>query len=58
VPEIFDFGKHTVHVWGSFGLTLFVMVANIVAAKRALSERSQTARRRLASSAANPGTQR
>ncbi len=58
MPEFMDFGKHTVHVWSSFGLTLVVMVANIIAARRALAERSRLARRRLAASAANPGTER
>jgi heme exporter protein CcmD len=51
-----DFGKHTVHVWSAFGLTLVVMVLNIIAARRSLAARSQTARRRLAGSAATtPG---
>ena len=51
MPEFLDFGKHTVHVWSAFGLTLIVMVVNIVAARRSLAERSKTARRRLAGSA-------
>ena len=56
MPDFLDFGKHTVHVWSAFGLTLVVMVLNIVAARRSLAARSQTARRRLAGSAATtPG---
>ena len=53
MPEFLDFGKHTVHVWSSFGLTLVVMVANIIAARRHLAARSRAARRRLAGSAVN-----
>ncbi len=56
MPEFMDFGKHTVHVWSAFGLTLVVMVLNIIAARRSLAERSKTARRRLTSSAVTPGT--
>ena len=55
MPEFLDFGKHTAHVWGAFGLTLVVLVANIIAARRALADRSQTARRRLAGGVVNAG---
>ena len=54
VPEFMDFGKHTVHVWSAFGLTFIVMVINIIAARRSLADRSQTARRRLASGSTSP----
>jgi heme exporter protein CcmD len=56
MPEFLDFGKHTVHVWSAFGLTLVVMVLNIIAARRSLAARSQTARRRLAGSAVTTST--
>ena len=56
MPEFMDFGKHTVHVWSAFGLTLVVMVLNIIAARRSLAERSKTARRRLAGSAVTTGS--
>jgi heme exporter protein CcmD len=55
MPEFLDFGKHTAHVWGAFGLTIVVLVANIIAARRSLAERSRSARRRLAGSVANAG---
>ncbi len=57
MPEFLDFGKHTVHVWSAFGLTLVVMVANIIAARRSLAERSRMARRRLAGSTSQTGGQ-
>ncbi len=47
--EFLDFGKHTAYVVGSFGLTLIVLVANVVAARARLSNRLKAARRRLAS---------
>ena len=56
MPEFLDFGKHTVHVWSAFGLTRVVMVLSIVAARRSLAARSQTARRRLAGSAVTTST--
>jgi heme exporter protein CcmD len=52
-----DFGKHTAHVWSAFGLTVVVMVANIIAARRSLAERSRMARRRLAGSTSQTGGQ-
>ena len=55
MPEFLDFGKHTAHVWGAFGLTVVVLVANIIAARRSLAERSRSARQRLAGSVANAG---
>ena len=55
MPEFLDFGKHTAHVWSAFGLTVVVLIANIIAARRSLAERSEVARRRLAGSAANVG---
>ena len=57
MPEFLDFGKHTFHVWSAFGLTLVVMVANIIAARRSLAERSRMARRRLAGSTSQTGGQ-
>jgi heme exporter protein CcmD len=56
MPEFLDFGKHTVHVWSAFGLTLVVMVLNIVAARRSLAERSKSARRRLTGDAVATST--
>jgi heme exporter protein CcmD len=55
MPEFLQFGKHTAHVWSAFGLTLVVLVANVIAARRSLAERSRSARRRLADSVANAG---
>lgn len=47
--ELFDYGKHTAYVWSVVGLSLVVLVFNIVSARRRLADRIARARRRLAS---------
>ena len=46
--EVLDYGKYAVYVWSSFALTMFVLIANVVAARRRLSKRLEIERRRFA----------
>jgi heme exporter protein CcmD len=46
--EYLTFGKYTWYVWSSVGLSFFVLIANVVLARRLLQARIKTVRRRLA----------
>jgi heme exporter protein CcmD len=46
--EFLEFGNYTAYVWGSFGLTIAVLIGNVIAARRRLDARIQRARRRFA----------
>ncbi|MEJ2515038.1 MAG: heme exporter protein CcmD [Gammaproteobacteria bacterium] len=46
--EALDYGKYAVYVWSSFALTAFVLIANVVAARRRLRQRLERERRRIA----------
>jgi heme exporter protein D len=48
VSEFFDMGGYAAYVWPSYGLTLVVVVLNIVWARRLLAKSREEARRRLA----------
>jgi heme exporter protein CcmD len=48
MPELFDYGKHSVYVWSTVGLSLFILAWNILAARFELRKATTTARRRLA----------
>ena len=47
--EIFDFGKHTGYVLSAFSLTLVVLIANVLAARKKLSNRLTATRRKISS---------
>lgn len=46
--EVLDYGKYAVYVWSSFALTIVVLIANVVAARRRLEKRLEIERRRFA----------
>jgi heme exporter protein CcmD len=46
--EFLDFGKYSVYVWSSFGLTLVVLVGNVITARRRLAGRIARLRRQFA----------
>lgn len=48
MSEFFDMGGYAAYVWPSYGLTLAVVVLNIVWARRLLARSREEARRRLA----------
>jgi heme exporter protein D len=48
VSEFFNMGGYAAYVWPSYGLTLVIIVYNIVAARRLLARSREEARRRLA----------
>ena len=48
LKEFFDMGGYAGYVWPSYGLTLIVVVLNIVWARRLLAKSREDARRRLA----------
>ena len=48
MPELFDFGKHSVYVWSTVGLSVFILGWNVLAAKFQLRRATTAARRRLA----------
>jgi heme exporter protein D len=48
VSEFLDMGGYAAYVWPSYGLTLIVVVLNIVWARRLLARSREEARRRLA----------
>jgi heme exporter protein D len=48
MSEFFDMGGYAAYVWPSYGLTLVVVVLNIVWARRLLTRSREEARRRLA----------
>ena len=48
MPDLFDYGKHSVYVWSTVGLSLFILAWNILAAKFQLRMATTQARRRLA----------
>jgi heme exporter protein D len=48
VSEFFNMGGYAAYVWPSYGLTLGVIVLNIVWARRLLARSRDEARRRLA----------
>jgi len=48
VSEFLNMGGYAAYVWPSYGLTLVIIVYNIVAARRLLARSREEARRRLA----------
>ena len=46
--ELIDFGKHTSYVWSVVGLSLAVLLFNVISARRRLADRITRARRRIA----------
>ncbi len=48
MAQFLAMGKYAVYVWPSYGLTLLVVVLNIVWARRLLAQSKIEARRRLA----------
>ncbi|MDB6090139.1 MAG: hypothetical protein JWN85_2923 [Gammaproteobacteria bacterium] len=48
MSEFLDMGGYAAYVWPSYGLTLVVVVLNIVWARRLLARSREEARRRLA----------
>jgi heme exporter protein D len=48
VTEFFNMGGYAAYVWPSYGLTLAVIILNIVWARRLLARSREEARRRLA----------
>jgi heme exporter protein D len=48
MSEFFAMGGYAAYVWPSYGLTLVVIVLNIVWARRLLAKSREEARRRLA----------
>jgi heme exporter protein D len=48
MSEFFDMGGYAAYVWPSYGLTLVVVVLNIVWARRLLARSREEARRRIA----------
>jgi heme exporter protein D len=48
VNEFLNMGGYAAYVWPSYGLTLVIIVLNIVWARRLLSRSREEARRRLA----------
>jgi len=48
MPEMLDFGKHNVYVWGTVGLSLAILAWNVLLARIQLRNAMSTARRRLA----------
>jgi len=48
VREFLEMGGYAAYVWPSYGLTLVVIVLNIVWARRLLTKSREEARRRLA----------
>jgi heme exporter protein D len=48
VSEFLNMGGYAAYVWPSYGLTLVVIVLNIIWARRLLSRSREEARRRLA----------
>jgi heme exporter protein D len=48
VSEFLNMGGYAAYVWPSYGLTLAVIVLNIVWARRLLAKSREDARRRLA----------
>ena len=47
MSEFFAMGGYAVFLWPAYGITLIAILYNIVAARRALSEAREQARRRL-----------
>ena len=50
MPELLDFGKHTAYVWSTVGLSLVVLIWNVLSARLQMKKATITARRRLATS--------
>ena len=48
MTEFFNMGGYAAYVWPSYGLTLAVIILNIVWARRLLTRSREEARRRLA----------
>jgi heme exporter protein D len=48
VSEFLNMGGYAAYVWPSYGLTLIVIILNIVWARRLLARSREEARRRLA----------
>jgi heme exporter protein D len=48
VSEFLNMGGYAAYVWPSYGLTLVVIILNIVWARRLLAKSREEARRRLA----------
>ncbi|PLX55478.1 MAG: heme exporter protein CcmD [Chromatiales bacterium] len=46
MKEFLEMGGYAGYVWSSFGLTLIVLIANVVAARRRLANEITRARRR------------
>jgi heme exporter protein D len=53
--KFFQMGGYAVYLWPCYALTLLVLVANIVAARRSLERAQRDARRRLARAAQRAG---
>jgi heme exporter protein D len=53
--RFFQMGGYAVYVWPCYALTLFVLAANILAARRSLKRAQRDARRRLARAAQMAG---
>jgi heme exporter protein D len=54
MSEFLNMGGYAAYVWPSYGLTLAVIVLNIVWARRLLAKSREDARRRLAMRAEQP----
>jgi heme exporter protein CcmD len=48
MSEFFAMGGYALFLWPAYAITLIAIVANVVIARRALTEARQQARRRLA----------
>jgi heme exporter protein CcmD len=48
VSEFLSMGGYAVYVWSAYGLTVIVIVWNIIGARRLLARSREEARRRLA----------
>jgi heme exporter protein D len=48
LAQFLAMGKYAAYVWPSYGLTLLVVVLNIVWARRSVAQAKREARRRLA----------
>jgi heme exporter protein D len=57
MSKFFEMGGYAVYLWPCYALTLFVLVANIVAARRSLQHAQRAARRRLARAAQMTGSE-
>jgi heme exporter protein D len=49
--EFIDMGGYAVYVWSSVGLTLVVLILNVITARRAVSKELERLRRRYANEA-------